>query len=98
MTESSCTICVSGTDVWEAGHVGAPVPCNEVKLADVPEMSYTNADKPYPRGEVCPCLPCSLQGLGCCNGTLPCMREAARLIWIMVVCAKAWVVQHCWIL
>lgn len=33
--------------------MGAPLRCNEVKLADVPEMNYTNADSPYPRGEVC---------------------------------------------
>lgn len=26
--------------------------CLQVKLDDLPEMGYTNADKPYPRGEV----------------------------------------------
>jgi long-chain acyl-CoA synthetase len=36
------------------GHVGGPMPCNDVKLADVPEMNYvTNNPGGNPRGEVC---------------------------------------------
>ncbi|PRP79981.1 hypothetical protein PROFUN_05957 [Planoprotostelium fungivorum] len=32
--------------------VGAPFPCAEVKLVDVPEMGYTHKDVPLPRGEI----------------------------------------------
>ncbi|KIY93248.1 hypothetical protein MNEG_14715 [Monoraphidium neglectum] len=53
MTETSCTISITRQDDPTIGHVGAPLPCCEVKLADIPEMNYTRSDKPYPRGEVC---------------------------------------------
>ena len=51
MTETSCIISITPVGDVAAGHVGAPNPACEIKLADLPEMNYTNADKPYPRGE-----------------------------------------------
>ena len=34
---------------WELNHVGPPLPCNEIKLIDVPEMEYYAKDG---KGEV----------------------------------------------
>ncbi|GBF98979.1 hypothetical protein Rsub_11565 [Raphidocelis subcapitata] len=62
MTEASCTITIMRDDDSSIGHVGAPLPSCEVKLADVPEMGYTRADSPHPRGEVCVRGPIVFQG------------------------------------
>lgn len=45
---AGCTLSLPGD--WTAGHVGAPLPCNFVKLLDVPEMNYFAANG---EGEVC---------------------------------------------
>lgn len=50
------TECAAGSTITfpgdhSVGQVGAPLVCNEIKLVDVPEMSYFSTDNP-PRGEV----------------------------------------------
>ncbi|KAI8468294.1 MAG: hypothetical protein J3K34DRAFT_427744 [Monoraphidium minutum] len=62
MTETSCTISLTRPDDPTIGHVGAPLPCCEVKLVDIPEMNYTRGDRPYARGEVCVRGPTVFQG------------------------------------
>uniref|UniRef100_A0A673J3N5 Long-chain-fatty-acid--CoA ligase n=1 Tax=Sinocyclocheilus rhinocerous TaxID=307959 RepID=A0A673J3N5_9TELE len=49
------TECTAGSTItlpgdWTAGHVGAPLPCNDIKLVDVGEMNYYAAKG---EGEVC---------------------------------------------
>ncbi|XP_078252807.1 long-chain-fatty-acid--CoA ligase 1a [Rhinoraja longicauda] len=45
---AGCSMTIPGD--WSAGHVGAPMPCNLVKLVNVPEMEYFAANG---EGEVC---------------------------------------------
>ncbi|XP_048647860.1 long-chain-fatty-acid--CoA ligase 1 isoform X3 [Marmota marmota marmota] len=45
---AGCSLSVPGD--WTAGHVGAPMPCNFIKLVDVEEMNYLAAKG---EGEVC---------------------------------------------
>ncbi|NXD06822.1 ACSL1 ligase, partial [Nothocercus nigrocapillus] len=45
---AGCSLSLPGD--WTAGHVGAPMPCNIVKLVDVEEMNYLAAKG---EGEVC---------------------------------------------
>ncbi|KAJ8383101.1 hypothetical protein SKAU_G00038790 [Synaphobranchus kaupii] len=45
---AGCTLSMPGD--WTAGHVGAPLPCNSLKLVDVAEMNYFAANG---EGEVC---------------------------------------------
>lgn len=51
LTESSSCCAATLPEEVEAGHVGGPIPSVEIKLDDLPDMKYTNADVPYPRGE-----------------------------------------------
>ncbi|XP_077434385.1 long-chain-fatty-acid--CoA ligase 1-like [Vanacampus margaritifer] len=45
---AGCTMTMPGD--WTAGHVGAPLPCNSIKLVDVAEMNYLAVNG---EGEVC---------------------------------------------
>uniref|UniRef100_A0A8C6XP47 Long-chain-fatty-acid--CoA ligase n=1 Tax=Naja naja TaxID=35670 RepID=A0A8C6XP47_NAJNA len=45
---AGCSLTIPGD--WTAGHVGAPMPCNIIKLVDVEEMNYFAAKG---EGEVC---------------------------------------------
>lgn len=45
---AGCSLSMPGD--WTAGHVGAPMPCNLIKLVDVEEMNYMAAKG---EGEVC---------------------------------------------
>lgn len=54
---AGCNISLPGD--WTAGHVGPPLPCNYVKLVDVPDMNYCAASG---EGEVCVKGPNVFQG------------------------------------
>ncbi|XP_032079500.1 long-chain-fatty-acid--CoA ligase 1 isoform X2 [Thamnophis elegans] len=45
---AGCSLTIPGD--WTAGHVGAPMPCNIIKLIDVEEMNYFSAKG---EGEIC---------------------------------------------
>ncbi|XP_054576115.1 long-chain-fatty-acid--CoA ligase 1 isoform X4 [Eptesicus fuscus] len=54
---AGCSLSIPGD--WTAGHVGAPMPCNLIKLVDVEEMNYLAAKG---EGEVCVKGPNVFQG------------------------------------
>ncbi|XP_063664517.1 long-chain-fatty-acid--CoA ligase 1 isoform X6 [Pan troglodytes] len=43
-TECAAGCCLTMPGDWTAGHVGAPMPCNLIKLVDVEEMNYMAAE------------------------------------------------------
>ena len=50
------------TEVGAIGWDGVQNTSCETKLLDRPDMGYTNADRPYPRGEICVRSPTSVTG------------------------------------
>ena len=75
--QTECTAAAtitSPSDCATLGHVGGPVPCNEIKLVSVPEMDYNVTDTVH--GEqraadgtiITPGLPCFGRGEVCYRG------------------------------
>ncbi|CAJ1057954.1 long-chain-fatty-acid--CoA ligase 1-like isoform X2 [Xyrichtys novacula] len=58
-TECTAGCSITSPGDWTAGHVGAPLPCNLIKLVDVAEMNYLAANG---EGEVCVKGPNVFQG------------------------------------
>ncbi|ETV99916.1 hypothetical protein H310_07944 [Aphanomyces invadans] len=53
LTETGAATTLSCADIPTGPHVGIPLANVQVRLADVPDMNYTSADLPRPRGEIC---------------------------------------------
>jgi len=62
LTETSAGVCISYKESRTTGNVGPVIPSAEIKLVDVPEMSYYSTDSPCPRGELCVKGPSVSQG------------------------------------
>jgi len=62
LTESSAGSCLMDLEDTVTGHVGGPMESIKIRLKDLPEMNYTSADKPYPRGEICMAGPSIFSG------------------------------------
>ncbi|ORX50218.1 acetyl-CoA synthetase-like protein [Hesseltinella vesiculosa] len=52
MTESVGMCTILSPEYFALGDMGAPVPCTEIKLVDVPEAGYFATNKPKPQGEI----------------------------------------------
>lgn len=48
-TECGAACCIQHPSDTSVGNVGTPLPCNEIKLVDIPEMNYLSSSKPYPQ-------------------------------------------------
>lgn len=64
MTETSAMCAILPPEFLRSGAVGVPVPCAEIKLVDVEDMSYkANADPPQGEVSLTSSLPCRVAGL-----------------------------------
>jgi len=61
-TECTCAATTTLPDDCSTGHVGFPLPCNEIRLMDVPEMGYLNSDKMHGGEEGKGGVPCNGRG------------------------------------
>ncbi|CAK4776662.1 unnamed protein product, partial [Aphanomyces euteiches] len=52
LTETSAAATTTMEGLPSGTHVGIPKPTLQLRLRDVPDMNYTNADNPRPRGEI----------------------------------------------
>ncbi|KAI8073318.1 hypothetical protein BC940DRAFT_330034 [Gongronella butleri] len=52
MTESVGMCTILSPEYFALGDMGAPVPCTEIKLVDVPEAGYFATNEPKPQGEI----------------------------------------------
>lgn len=67
MTETSAGATITTVDDCVPGTVGPPLPVNEIRLQDVPDMGYLHTDTKH--GEGAKAMPCRGRGEICFRGT-----------------------------